>query len=38
MVNMFLFHAHILLRKSDDRKLVTAEEKLQLKDFFFKML
>lgn len=38
MVNMFLFHAHILLRKSDDRKLVTSDEKQQLKDFFFKML
>jgi hypothetical protein len=38
LVNMFLFHAHILLRKSDDRKLVTSEEKQLLKDFFFRML
>lgn len=35
LVNMLLFHAHILLLKSDDRKLVTADDKLRLKDFFF---
>ena len=35
---MFLFHAHILLRKSDDRKLVSSEEKQLLKDYFFRML
>ena len=35
LVNMLLFHAHILLLKTDDRKLVTSEEKLRLKDFFF---
>ena len=38
MVNMFLFHAHILLRKTDDRKLISQEEKQQLKEFFFSML
>ena len=27
LVNMFLFHAHILLRKTDDRKLVPEKEK-----------
>ena len=35
---MFLFHSHILLRKSDDRRLISSEEKQLLKDFFFKML
>ena len=27
LVNMFLFHSHILLRKSDDRRLISSEEK-----------
>ena len=27
LVNMFLFHSHILLRKSDDRKLISSDEK-----------
>ena len=27
LVNMLLFHSHILLLKSDDRKLVTSEDK-----------
>jgi len=35
---MNLFHSHILLRKSDDRKLVSTDEKQALKDYFFRML
>lgn len=35
---MNLFYSHILLRKSDDRKLVSTEEKQQLKEYFFDML
>ena len=27
LVNMFLFHSHILLRKTDDRKLISPDEK-----------
>ena len=38
MVNMFLFHSHILLRKSDDSKVINSDEKQQLKDYFFRML
>ena len=38
MVNMFLFHAHIYLTKSDDRKLFSSSEKAQLLSDFQKML
>ena len=38
LVNMFLFHSHILLRKSDDRKLISSDEKQLLKDYFFRLL
>ena len=38
LVNMLLFHAHILLLKSDDRKLLASEEKQRLKDFFFQKM
>ena len=38
LVNMFLFHAHILLRKTDDRKLVSEREKQTLKEYFFRLL
>ena len=38
MVNMLLFHAHILLLKSDDRKLVSSDDKLRLKEFFFQRM
>ena len=38
LVNMFLFHAHILLRKCDESNLVSAEERSNLKVFFFTLL
>ena len=38
LVNMLLFHAHILLLKSDDRKRLASEEKQRLKDFFFQRM
>ena len=35
---MFLFHSHVLLRKSDEATLITSDEKLQLKQYFFNLL
>ena len=37
-VNMFLFHSHILLRKSDETSLISQDERANLKLYFFNLL